>query len=171
VFTARYALSPYIKQTRFVFKGLNWKYDGWMYWRSGPGTICRSADYTKFLLFIQVHGHAAHLNNLPFTQFVTSFAKLCSVFISQSRGCLLFHNLFSQYVKVCPSSHLLWKLISFAIECLLEFAFFASGSIAGRFHVLYALNISSKFMHIEGFVCGTRHHMPENCTLNKHTLL
>jgi hypothetical protein len=23
VFTARYALSPYIKQTRFVFKGLN----------------------------------------------------------------------------------------------------------------------------------------------------
>jgi hypothetical protein len=24
VFTARYALSPYIKQIRFVFKGLNW---------------------------------------------------------------------------------------------------------------------------------------------------
>jgi hypothetical protein len=24
VFTARYALSPYIKQTRFVFKGLKW---------------------------------------------------------------------------------------------------------------------------------------------------
>jgi hypothetical protein len=28
VFTARYALSPYIKQIRFVFKGLNFDY-GW----------------------------------------------------------------------------------------------------------------------------------------------
>jgi hypothetical protein len=28
VFTARYALSPYIKQIRFVFKGLNSVLDG-----------------------------------------------------------------------------------------------------------------------------------------------
>jgi hypothetical protein len=36
VFTARYALSPYIKQIRFVFKGLNFMPVKWEDVRSGP---------------------------------------------------------------------------------------------------------------------------------------
>jgi hypothetical protein len=59
VFTARYALSPYIKQIRFVFKGLNTlhtlKYAKWSFVLRAEH---RSAPFDKDILNLRYYGGA-----------------------------------------------------------------------------------------------------------------
>jgi hypothetical protein len=53
VFTARYALSPYIKQIRFVFKGLTSALDGGGWWTPRPGRFTLGKE-TRYALYSTV---------------------------------------------------------------------------------------------------------------------
>jgi hypothetical protein len=82
VFTARYALSPYIKQIRFVFKGLNKTRAYTERWQkcivTGSLAHCRKNVLEHVVIHIHTHRHTHRYSRIIFTKSPSFYIKTVS---------------------------------------------------------------------------------------------
>jgi hypothetical protein len=106
VFTARCALSPYIKQIRFIFKGLNWIQKGFntlFQWWSHSGRHALGVTYTN-----TPFDHIAS-NGFRTTAFISSRQIISRVMKSGERGGQTIRTFcqHSELQRGHPASHIL----------------------------------------------------------------
>jgi hypothetical protein len=108
VFTARYALSPYIKQTRFVFKGLKNKvYSNGLSTEKHSACVVRRASNTMLFKTLRLSAAEGHISSVFFKH---GSCNIKSNSVTASRKGL---NILCRYKRLLlqPNSVTLWLTV------------------------------------------------------------